>query len=153
MTAALLSLGQDGISYASAGHSPFLMYRAASGQFEEYTTEGIAMGIVDTIDFESVQLKMEPGDIGLMYTDGLNEAMNKEREQFGYERIRDSVRRHAHDSSEVIIESLFQAIEDHAAGADQFDDTTIVVIKKLAGKEQSNDCNKDQEQIVDGFID
>jgi CheY-like chemotaxis protein len=131
VTASLLSLSPDGNTYGSAGHSPIFIYRAAGGKFDEITADGVAMGIVDTIDFERVEIKLDPGDIGIMFTDGLNEAMNSRREQFGYERIREVVRSHAQDSSEDIVDALFQAIEDHAAGSDQFDDTTVVAVKKL----------------------
>jgi sigma-B regulation protein RsbU (phosphoserine phosphatase) len=131
VTASLLCLSPNGNTYGSAGHSPIFIYRAATDTFDEVTANGIAMGIVNTIDFERVKIELNPGDIGIMFTDGLNEAMNFEKVQFGYERIRQVVRKHAGDNSETIVDALFQAIEDHAAGSDQFDDTTVVAVKKL----------------------
>jgi len=130
VTASLMKINKDGIIYSSAGHQPLLVYRAARGEFEEIDADGIAMGIVDSMDFERVETCLNPGDIALMFTDGLNEAMNPHRIQFGYENIRSVIRNHASTSSMEIVFALFDAIRDHAEGTDQFDDTTTVVIKR-----------------------
>jgi len=151
VTASLLTVGEGEINYASAGHSPLLIYRAATGEFEDIAPDGVAMGIVQTLDFERVVLKLNPGDVCLLYTDGLNEAMNHQKEQFGYERIREVVRQHAEGTAESIVEALFQAIADHAAEADLFDDTTVVAVKKLSEEEYSNAGIEDQKQENKGI--
>ena len=148
VTASLLSISPSEINFACAGHSPLLVFRAATGEFDEINTVGVAMGIVDSLDFQRVSMTLNPGDIALMYTDGLNEAMDINKEQFGYDRIRDVVRFHANASAEAIVEALFQAIEDHAAGSDQYDDTTVVAIKKLASKENKDASNEDTSQKI-----
>jgi serine phosphatase RsbU (regulator of sigma subunit) len=147
VTASLLTFADDKVIFASAGHSPLMIYRVATGEFEDISAEGVAMGIIDTLDFGNVELELHPGDVGLMYTDGLNEAMNHKNEQFGYDRIREVVKRHATCSSEEIVAALFHAIEEHASGADQSDDTTIVAIKKLNIEENKDGSNEDQKQI------
>lgn len=145
VTASLLSIGSDEITYASAGHSPILIYRPEKDEFEEFNPEGVAMGIVDGFAFEKISLELNPGDIALMYTDGLNEAMNVDKEQFGYERIKDIIKNHAKESAEEIVEALFKATEEHSKGRDQFDDTTIIAIKRIIEKEHSNASRKNQD--------
>ena len=131
VTGCLAVIGDDGkIEYASAGHEPLLIYRASTGTFEELDAEGIAMGILEEVEFECKEFELNPGDIALMYTDGLNEAMNSDRVQFGFENIRRVMRENANESAESIIDAFFNAIRDHAAGAEQSDDTTIIVIKR-----------------------
>jgi transcriptional regulator with GAF, ATPase, and Fis domain len=131
VTSSLLYISEDNIDYASAGHQPLLVYRAASDEFEEVDPDGVALGIVGDMDFEHVNFKMNGGDIALMFTDGLNEAMNLKREQFGYENIRTIIRSNSAKGAQEIVDTLFNAIRNHAGGADQFDDTTIVIIKKI----------------------
>ena len=131
VTGALVYLKDNTVAYASAGHQPLLIYRAAKDEFEEIDADGIALGIVGEMDFELVNSTLNDGDIALMYTDGLNEAMNPDRVQFGYENIRSVIRANASSGAKETLDALFNAIRNHAQGADQFDDTTIVVIKKI----------------------
>lgn len=131
VTSSLLYISDDDIDYASAGHQPLLVYRAASDEFQEVDSDGVALGIVQDMDFEHVDFKMNDGDIALMFTDGLNEAMNAKREQFGYENIRTVIRSNSAKGAQDIVDALFNAIRNHADGEDQFDDTTIVIIKKI----------------------
>jgi serine phosphatase RsbU (regulator of sigma subunit) len=149
VTASLMKIDKDRIIYSSAGHQPLLVYRAARNDFEEIDADGIAMGIVDSIDFERVETRLEPGDIALMFTDGLNEAMNPHRVQFGYDNIRSVIRRFAKKSSMEIVFELFDAIRDHADGTAQFDDTTTVVIKRTdegVGENANNSKNHKEEE-------
>ena len=130
VTASLLTLNKNSIWFASAGHLPLLIYRASTDKVEEISPEGVAMGIVDNVSFGKVPISIEPGDILLLYTDGLNEAMNPNREQFGYERIKEVIRNCAHLDAKSIVDALFKAVEAHSANSEQFDDTTIIAIKK-----------------------
>ncbi len=130
VTGSLMFLNEDGFSYACAGHQPVMIYRAATNEFEEISAEGIALGILEDMDFERKDLKMNPGDIAVLYTDGLNEAMNVNRDQFGYENLKLIIQMNNDKGSEEIVNALFDAIEKHADGADQSDDTTVVAIKK-----------------------
>ncbi|MFH1676990.1 MAG: PP2C family protein-serine/threonine phosphatase, partial [bacterium] len=140
VTGCLAVIGDGGkIEYASAGHQPLLIYRASKGTFEELNADGIAMGILTDVDFECKEFEMNPGDITLMYTDGLNEAMNPDRVQFGFENIRKVMRENATESAEKIIDAYFNAIKDHADGAEQSDDTTIIVIKKTPNEVGDHD--------------
>jgi len=135
VTGSLLWLTEDKAQYASAGHQPLLLYRAETDRFEEIDAEGIAMGIINDMEFERVHFEMKPGDIAIMYTDGLNEAMDKERHQFGYENIMAVIGSNTEKDSEEIITALFDAIEKHGNGAAKSDDTTVVVIKKIKEEE------------------
>jgi sigma-B regulation protein RsbU (phosphoserine phosphatase) len=129
VTASLLTIDGGDLCYASAGHPPLMLYHADTDSFEDVNADGIAMGIIDQMEFERVMSRMEPGDIAIMYTDGLNEAMDRSRREFGYENIRRVVRESADRSAREIVDALYRAIEDHVDGADLFDDTTVVVIK------------------------
>lgn len=152
VTASLLQIAPGEVTYASAGHQPLLVYRAEKNDFEEIDADGIALGIVPSVDFERVSVDLNPGDIALMYTDGLNEAMNPDRVQFGYGNIRAVIRENSTRSAMEIVYALFDAIAQHAEGTDQFDDTTIVAIKRKPKEERDNAArenkNKDAEEDI-----
>jgi len=131
VTGSLLCLHENNLCYASAGHQPLLVYRASKDEFEEIDAEGIALGIIKDMPFEKVDFVMDKDDIALLYTDGLNEAMNSEREQFGYDNMRAVIRENSRKPSGDIINALTSAVLRHADGTDQHDDTTIVVVKKI----------------------
>jgi sigma-B regulation protein RsbU (phosphoserine phosphatase) len=131
VTGSLTCIAGENISYACAGHQPLIIYRQASDAFQEVNAEGIAMGIIHHMDFERRDLTLEPGDIAILYTDGLNEAMDANKEQFGYENLKMVIHKNRDRPAEEIVNALFSAIKKHAGGAAQFDDTTVVIIKKL----------------------
>ncbi len=138
VTAALTVVRADSLTYSSAGHRPLLILRAATGEFEEINPEGIALGIVTEADFESIEFHMVPGDVALLYTDGLDEAMSPDRVLFGAQKVMDVLRENASKSSRAIVDALYDSIQRHACGTDQYDDTTIVVIKRTDKKDSKN---------------
>jgi serine phosphatase RsbU (regulator of sigma subunit) len=141
VTSALAAINKDKIDISMGGHTPILVYRHESKEFDEVLVDGIAMGIVEDVQFAQESITMNSGDVALIYTDGLNEAMDSERSQFGYERIKDILREFSTESAETIVEVLFKAVENHTDGMDQFDDTTIVAIKKINGEEHKHAGN------------
>ncbi len=138
VTASLLTINDDRLTYASAGHQPLLIYRAEIDKFEDVNADGIAMGIIDQMNFEKVDLVLNEGDVALMYTDGLNETRNSSREDFGYENIRKVLRENASGSAREIVDSLFGALVEHMDGVDVSDDTTILAIKRIAEKDHDH---------------
>jgi sigma-B regulation protein RsbU (phosphoserine phosphatase) len=135
VTASLVSINGRRTEYASAGHQPLLIYRAECDDFREVDADGIAMGIIEDVEFERIQFELSEGSTALMFTDGLTDAINPEGQRFGMEGVREVLRRHARDGAKELVDALFQAIQDHAVGAAQYDDTTIVAIKRVAGEE------------------
>jgi sigma-B regulation protein RsbU (phosphoserine phosphatase) len=74
-------------------------------------------------------IKLQSGDILLMFTDGVSEAMNAADDEFGEERMMDAVRSAAVLKSEALIAHLMSAADEFAAGAPQHDDMTLVVAR------------------------
>ena len=136
VTASLLTIKDDELSYASAGHQPLIIYHTDSDEFEDINADGIAMGIIDQMDFERVMPRMFPGDIAVMFTDGLNEAMNRSRKEFGYENMKKVISLNRERTAKEIVEALFCAVRNHISGAEMFDDTTVVAIKRIGGHEK-----------------
>lgn len=117
------------INIVNAGHGPLLVYRAAMDDFEELDADGLAMGILCEAEYEVLETSYNSGDIFLMYTDGLSEAMSPSRELFGTDRIRQIIKQKADIQPSILLEELYSAILKHANGNPQHDDTTVIVIK------------------------
>jgi sigma-B regulation protein RsbU (phosphoserine phosphatase) len=90
----------------------------------------IVLGVEDFEPRESC-LTFAPGQRLVLYTDGLEDAVNPAGEHFGQERLHEVLTRHAGDSPDVCADAVFQAVTDFRAEAPQKDDETIVVIDRV----------------------
>ena len=131
----LVALDADGRSarFVNAGQSkPILFRNGAAAQLE---SEGahFPLGLVESVTYNTQPVPLEMGDVLLLYTDGLTEAMNPVRDMFGEERLCATLARCGTDgcSAKQIIETLHAAVRSHAGSAEQHDDLTIVAIKVL----------------------
>jgi len=125
-----LDLRTGGLRYASAGHTPGIVYRAATGKFDELKPTGPALGVVAEASYEvcTVVPPLQGQDAVLLYTDGATEAMGEDREMFGVERLKSALARVHGDRAPGIVDSLTQAITEHSAGR-LADDVSFLVVK------------------------
>lgn len=130
MSMFLLVLGEGRkVGFGNAGHPPALLYRAKTGNFEELDTEGMPAGIFRDVKYEENETVLGEGDLIVLYTDGITEAAPPESEEmFGIDRLKAAIRQAAALPAEQIVESIFHAAQNHAAGAAS-DDLTVVVVK------------------------
>ena len=91
---------------------------------------GLPIAIDSGMDYEAVDFEMSQGDIAVMYTDGVNEAMNAADEEFGIENVRDLVAQGG--DADVIQKRVIDAVLDHVGEAPPFDDMCVVVIERTA---------------------
>ncbi|MCW5852827.1 MAG: SpoIIE family protein phosphatase [Anaerolineae bacterium] len=126
----ILDPSRGALVYVNAGHTPPLMYRPATDQAEYLTSHGIVLGAIEPIHLEEQCTEMEPGDVLVLYTDGVTEAINMAEEDFGEERLAQVVRQAHHQSPADIINSIISAVTAHAGDMEQFDDFALVVIKR-----------------------
>jgi serine phosphatase RsbU (regulator of sigma subunit) len=129
--AAICSPGQDRVEVLSAGHAPIFFYSAAQKELLKFEAQALPLGIVPDFDSEApVVLNLQQGDLVLFITDGFFEWENVGEEQFGFERLADTIRKSNHLPPEEIIAELHQAVLAFAGGTKQKDDLTAVVIKR-----------------------
>ncbi|WP_051327270.1 SpoIIE family protein phosphatase [Desulfatibacillum aliphaticivorans] len=125
-----LDAGKNKLTWVRAGHDPALLYDPASGAFEELGGKGLAVGVRCQWGYEeNHSTAWGPGKIILLATDGIWEARNPRREQFGKERFRESIRRSAHLGPEGIIQAVLDDLTAFRQDAAIEDDITLVVIK------------------------
>ena len=116
------------LRFARAGHEqPFLLRDGKATKISEESN--IVLGLFEFMTFEEDSLQMEPGDRLLLYTDGLNEGINAQAEEFGYDRIRQSLEGSAGRTPGETLETLHKNLEQFADGTEQFDDVTMLLVQ------------------------
>jgi sigma-B regulation protein RsbU (phosphoserine phosphatase) len=131
--AAQVDLRTGALAYANAGHpSALLARRGEPARWLELPRAGL-MGVAPDFACPPAQMQLQDGDLVLFYSDGVTEAMNPRREQFGEERLLRLVERHRGASAEALVEEVFRAVRAHADGAEQSDDITALAFRYLPG--------------------
>jgi len=126
----VIDMKEKQITFANAGHEPIFFYRkkTESVQLIE-TSQGIPLGVDINGRFEQKNEPIEKGDILVLISDGVREAMNQKKEFFGIERIKSAISERAESSSKLIIENLEDRIRTFVQGMPQHDDLTILCVK------------------------
>lgn len=115
--------------YVSAGHTETLLLRA-DGRREWLGATGVPLGLFPGMRWEEVSLELEPGDTLVLYSDGVSEAQTAAYDEFGSERLADIVERESGRPASQVITAIVDAIDSFVAGAPQFDDITLLVIRR-----------------------
>jgi serine phosphatase RsbU (regulator of sigma subunit) len=127
---ARLDTAARALAYASAGHPPGLVISADGTLKAELKCSGFPLGIFGDVEYaEDAPVPLERGDVVLLYTDGLVEALSPATGRFGVQRALDVVRREREQGARHIVEALIRAVQDFAQSQVQLDDITTVVIK------------------------
>jgi sigma-B regulation protein RsbU (phosphoserine phosphatase) len=115
-------------TFANAGHNPPLLLRA-NGTAEWLTEGGLALGILSEAAYEERPVPLATGDILVLYTDGVTEASNGVREQYGVKRLEELVRKLADQPAQTIVEAIRSEVETFTGEEHLNDDLTLVVAR------------------------
>ncbi len=117
------------LTYSNAGHPPPLLFRARSGAVAGLLGRtGMALGVVDTETWEQATVELGPGDLLLLYSDGITDAQNEQGASFGPERMEASARANLGRSAQEIQDGLLAEIRTFTGEAIQSDDVTLMVL-------------------------
>src|SRR5262249_28569912 len=123
------TLDPDGhLTYINAGHNLPVLVRA-DGQTETLTTKSVLLGAFDFVEYKPRQTRLAPGDVVVMYTDGVTEAINTDNQMFGEERLEKLVKDCISLSAEGIKQRILNEVLVFTAGLPQGDDITLIVLK------------------------
>jgi serine phosphatase RsbU (regulator of sigma subunit) len=118
------------LSYASAGHNPGMLRRAGGGAVEELDAEGILLGVLPEFRFERRSVRLRPGDLLLLFTDGLTEARDAHGEMFGEARLAEALEAASARPTAEIPGALLASI-DRFTGTAPADDRTVAVLRAV----------------------
>jgi sigma-B regulation protein RsbU (phosphoserine phosphatase) len=116
------------LTYSRAGHPPAIIKSKGQPLIRLDDPGSIPLGVIDDAVFLDGAVTLEPGQTLVMYTDGITESMNRQRQMFGIEGIERSLE-HCSGEPACVIESIHKALRLHEAGAQPSDDQTIVALK------------------------
>ena len=118
------------LRYAGAGHPPVLMFDAATGKIRDLEENGFFLSWTEDATYSSREVPLGQGDWVILYTDGITETKNREREEFGMERFRDFAERNSFLSTEQFATQLLDEVQRWSGRAEDQepdDDVTLVV--------------------------
>ena len=128
VTFCFLARNGDGVRVGLAGHPAILHFSARTNQVTPLECPNMPLGILPSGDFTSSEIRVEPGDVFVLYTDGFLEPANAAGEEFGLARLQAEFRKHGKDPLDAICKSLQESVARHGA---QFDDQSIFLIRKI----------------------
>jgi serine phosphatase RsbU (regulator of sigma subunit) len=117
------------LSYSNAGHNPPYLLNH-TGSLHKLENSGPPLGIFSETRWEIRTVQVDPGDLLLLYTDGVTEAQNRRQEQFGEQRLLEHLQENQGATAAEIQVSLLQVLDDFADGAPKFDDVAIVALRR-----------------------
>jgi serine phosphatase RsbU (regulator of sigma subunit) len=135
----------DHVTIVNAGHMPPIVRNAKSGEITEPGEEesGLPIAIDSGMEYEAVTCKVDAGDVLLLYTDGINEAMDAADNEFGIEAIREIAGQE--DQTKTIKDRVVEAVLKHVGNAPPFDDMCLVVIRRTDPPDPSKSNGTDSE--------
>jgi sigma-B regulation protein RsbU (phosphoserine phosphatase) len=131
----ILDLQSGEFRYANGGHNPPLFASSSDPGFRFMKLKkGLPLGVIEDFEYTSCSMTVKEGDKFVLYTDGVNEAMNKDGEQWGNERFLQSANAHRNLKPEDFDKTLRSEIVSFCAGAEQSDDITTLDLTFLKKK-------------------
>lgn len=132
-TAFVAAVEPDGavVRFANAGHNPGVLLRSGGG-VELLESTGIPLGLLDQADYSSRSVVLGPGDLLVLYTDGITEAANPSGEEFGVERLCAACRARAGTPLPELAVAIERDLEAFADGCPFADDRTLILLRRQA---------------------
>lgn len=138
---AVLNWDTGQLTYANAGHLPPILWRCPqlgkadhdpTSQVTTLTARGTVLGVFEHVSLEEQQTAIEPGDILVLYTDGVTEPINDQEEEFGEGRLIQVVADSCLQPCGEIVNRIYAAVSEFAGDQPQFDDYTLIGLKRTA---------------------
>ena len=126
----LLDLNTNTLSIVNAGHMPPIFRSGAMGEIKKLAREesGLPLGIMEDYPYECVEVQIEPGDVVIFYTDGINEAMNSDGKQLTTKQMIEEIKISQAKKPHTIGEQIRKSVARHTDGFPAIDDICIVCV-------------------------
>lgn len=119
------------LRYVNAGHNPpFLLTKHKGKPFDKLSRTGMALGVSENASWQQKIVKFSPGDLLVMYTDGITEAHNPQGELFNESRLLEALRTNQGRSASAIVKAVFEDVNRFTHGAPNQDDMALVTMTR-----------------------
>jgi len=116
------------LAYVNAGHNYPMVVRK-DGTYTDLVVGGLILGFMGNAQYADAKIQLTPGDVVLVYTDGLSELRNHAGEEYGEDRLRRFLTENRHLSADAIKNKLIRDANRFALGQIGFDDLTLIILK------------------------
>jgi sigma-B regulation protein RsbU (phosphoserine phosphatase) len=116
------------LSLANAGFP--MPVAVCAGEVRQIDVRGVPLGILRGHGYRALDMEWQPGDMVVFCSDGLDESLNADGEELGYDRLAAEIRAGARDSAQQLADRLLELTDNHAGARRQHDDRTVVVLKR-----------------------
>ncbi len=126
----VIDIKHHSVNYSNAGHDwPFLISK--EGSIQRLKTGGLMIGLIEQAAYQDEEVPIQLGDVLVIQSDGVSEAMNSGNEQFGEERLQKLLLDNKDRTAEEIIDITIKEVRKHAGAHPQSDDITMMVVKRV----------------------
>lgn len=125
-----LDPGSGELKYVNAGHVPPILYRRESGELERLEAGSTVVGLFEDTDFQEGTTSMGPGDLLLVFSDGISDAWGEDGVEFGEARLEQLVRGFAALSARELLRKAEAVVDEYTKDSRPNDDRTLIVVKR-----------------------
>ena len=117
------------LTFINAGHTPPFLFRPSTSSCASLFNTNFPLGVFDPFSFQQSSIQLEKGDTLVLYTDGVNEALNPARIQFGQERLVELILEQSSRSPRELLDVIIRDVHEFSADEPQHDDITMMVVR------------------------
>jgi sigma-B regulation protein RsbU (phosphoserine phosphatase) len=118
------------LAFSNAGHGPLFCFRASKNACTNTKLDGVPIGIMEDVVYLQAKVKLAPGDIVMMYTDGVTEMRNAAKEEYGIDRVKKFLIDNNQANAEELVEKLVRDVDDFRGEVPPHDDETMLIFKR-----------------------
>lgn len=126
---AVLDPERNEVRYSNAGQDPPLLF-STNGGIRRLEAGGLILGFLEHVEYQEEVVRLDPGDVLVMYSDGITDAEDEQGRPFGEQRLCDVVQAHLAEPADRAVESILHTVRAHAGDHGQPDDMTVVVVRR-----------------------
>ena len=141
----ILELSTGKLTAASAGHEYPIIYHKGSQFAMLRDKHGFVMGVIENTKYTEYELQLAPGDKLFLYTDGVTEAMNSDKELFGMDRLIDALNKDPKVHPVDVLKNVREGVDNFVQDAEQFDDLTMLCMEYKGVNTQSYEITIDAD--------
>ena len=133
MVFGVFDTGEKIVTLARSGHNPVILHRSREQKLDVIQTEGLALGLEKGALFDrtirDIKITFQSGDLFVFYTDGFTEAMDRQKNEFGEDRLLETVKKYAGGTAGEVLNGIFKEVKIFIKTEKPHDDMTMVVVK------------------------
>ncbi|MFW5799625.1 MAG: SpoIIE family protein phosphatase, partial [Spirochaetota bacterium] len=139
-------------NYTNCGHHPAILYRKRTGEFIKLDTDGFFIGAFSKVEYETGEVQLEEGDRILLFTDGIIEARNENKEFYEYERLMKYLNDNSHLPTDVFVDNLIADVNEFCGDEPADDDRAVLYVEFVSKVHKGKSSGIDKSLKIDAKI-